>query len=114
MAARAPLRTFRRYGDVMVNLALVEVVQLRQSSGMFGTGSPAIEFWGHRHLSFPNQGPDTHPVVVKFDSVHAAQEEYERLNRHLTFGPWTAGGEGGPKTEFECTPAPSDGPQRPQ
>ena len=78
------IRLFRRYGDILINLTLIERIELRETPGLFRSNKPAIDFWGHRMVSFANQGPDTRPTTVSFDSVEEARAEFATLSRILS------------------------------
>jgi hypothetical protein len=81
MAAAAAGRVvFRRYGDVLVNLARVQSVHL-DKAGMLRW--PHIDFYVGRVLSFSGQGPDSRPLRVAFETPEDARAEFEALARLL-------------------------------
>ena len=71
---------FRRYGDVLVNLALVQSATLRPP-GMLNRRA-AIEFLQFKLVAFSGM-PDMRPLVVHFDSEAEARAEFEHLAAHL-------------------------------
>lgn len=74
-----PPRVFRRYGDTLVNLSLVEAIYLHETSEILGKRGPMIEFWGHRLLAFTSHGSDTRPINIYFASLDEARAEFEAL-----------------------------------
>lgn len=81
MAAAAGRATFRRYGDVLVNLALVQSVHLNEGGSVLRR--PHIDFYVGRVLSFSGQGPDSRPLSVAFETPEDARREFEALMRWL-------------------------------
>lgn len=77
MASAAARYPWTRYGDVLVNMARVHQVTLRQAGMM---GRPALLFWTPQVVSFAGTGPDTRPLEVYFDTNDAARSAFEQLS----------------------------------